>query len=345
MLNKRGFASDNNSGVSPEVIDMLQKVNSGHVVGYGDDVYTHEAIALMKKHFGNKAIPFFTFTGTGANVLSIASVNQSFQSVICAHTAHINEDECGAPEKFSGCKLIAIDSPNGKLTPELIRPHLIGFDFEHRSQPGMISITQPTEMGTVYTVDEIKAISALAKKYQLLLHMDGARLANAAVSLNMPFKSFTYSAGVDIVSFGGTKNGLMSAESVIFFNQMHCKNFKFFRKQSMQLASKMRYLSAQFIAYLKIDLWKSNALNANNMAKYLESKVREIPNIHITQNVEANGVFAIIPKDVIEPLRKEVFFYPWNEETGEVRWMASFDTTEQDIDIFVDLLKSYISKP
>lgn len=343
MENKRGFASDNNSGVSPEVIDAITKVNTGHSIGYGNDKVTDQAIHLLKEHFGEEALPYFVFTGTAANVLGISAATNSFNSVICAHTAHINEDECGAPEKFSGCKLIAIDTNNGKLTPNHIKPHLVGFDFEHHSQPAIVSISQPTEMGTVYTVEEIKELSALTKDYNMLLHMDGARLANAAVSLNLGFREFTCDAGVDILSFGGTKNGLLAAESIIFFNQKHCQNFKYVRKQGMQLASKMRFISAQFIAYLSNDLWKQNASKANAMAKLLYESVKDIDGVKITQEVESNGVFAEIPKHLIKPLQEVVFFYPWNESTGEVRWMTSFDTTEQDIESFVALLKKSLA--
>lgn len=339
---KKGFASDNNSGVSSEVFDMINEVNKGHVIGYGDDPYTEYAYLLFKKHFGELANPFFVFTGTAANVLSITGTTHSYNSVICAHTAHINEDECGAPEKFSGCKLIACQTTNGKLTPDIITPHLVGFDFEHHSQPKIISISQPTEMGTVYTVDEIEALSDIAKKHNMLLHMDGARLANAAVSLNLPFKDFTVNAGVDILSFGGTKNGLLSAESVIFFNKSHTQGFKYFRKQAMQLASKMRYISAQFIAYLDGDLWKRNALNANKMAQHLYNQVKNIKNIEVTQKVEANGIFVKVPKNITEPLKEKFFFYNWNEETGEVRWMCSFDTTEEEINEFVKILESLL---
>lgn len=342
MNSQRGFASDNNSGVSPEVLDYLKKVNSGHAVGYGDDVFTAKAKKLFKAHFGPDADPYFVFTGTAANVLGISAATQSFNSVICASTAHINEDECGAPEKFSGCKLIAIETKNGKLTPKSILPHMVGFDFEHHSQPRIISITQSTEMGTVYSVKELEELAHFAHKYDLLLHMDGARLANAAVNLNLPFKSFTADVGVDLLSFGGTKNGLMAAESIVFFNQEAAQHFKYIRKQGMQLASKMRFISAQFIAYLENDLWKKNATHANKMAQLLYNKVKVIEGVTVTQKVEANGVFACIPKEIIQPLREKVFFYPWNETTGEVRWMASFDTTEQDIDNFVNLLKNHI---
>ncbi len=339
---KRGFASDNNSGISPEVIKMLEKVNYGHCTGYGDDIYTQQAVQLIKDNFGNKAIPYFTFTGTASNVLGIGAGIQSFQSVICPSTAHIYIDECGAPEKFNSCKLIPVTTPDGKLCPELVTGHLTGFGFEHHSQPGIISISQSTEMGTVYTIEEIKALSELAHKYKMLLHMDGARLANAAVSLNKSFKEITYETGVDILSFGGTKNGLMAAESIIFFDEKIAKNFKYIRKQGMQLASKMRFIAAQFIAYLSDDLWKKNALHANKMAEMLHHRIKKLNNIKVTQKVQANGVFAIIPQKAIVPLREIYFYYTWDEETNEVRWMTSFDTTEGDIENFVGALEQLV---
>lgn len=342
MNSKRGFASDNNSGVSPEVLQMIEKVNTGHCAGYGDDRYTQQATNLIKEHFGENAIPYFAFTGTAANVLSIGSVTQSFHAVICAATAHIYIDECGAPEKFNGCKLIPVETPDGKLNPGLVQKHLSGFGFEHHSQPKLISISQPSEMGTIYSLNEIQELSKLAHENGMFLHMDGARLANAVVSLNTTFREMTRDAGVDILSFGGTKNGLMAAESIIFFDERLIQNFKYLRKQGMQLASKMRFISAQFIAYLSDNLWKRNALHANQMAQLLHEQVKSIEQIKITQKVEANGIFAIIPKSVTEPLRESFFFYNWNDETNEVRWMTSFDTTQEDINSFVATLKKLI---
>lgn len=340
----RGFASDNNSGVSPEVLKMIEQVNLGHCVGYGDDEYTEQAIQLFKRHFGNNAIPYFTFTGTASNVLGIGAGIQSFQSVICPATAHINVDECGAPEKFNGCKVLAIETKDGKLTPELVLSHLGVFGFEHHSQPRIISISQPTELGTIYTTEEITRLADLAHRNNMLLHMDGARLANAVVSLNKTFKEVTQDAGVDILSFGGTKNGLMAAESIVFFDKKVAQNFKYLRKQGMQLASKMRFISAQFIAYLSTDLWKINALKANNMADILHKMLLKMPEIKVTQKVESNAIFAIIPHEVIEPLRKEFFFYTWDEEFDEVRWMTSFDTTEDDIKQFINVLNKLLKQ-
>lgn len=341
---KRGFASDNNSGVSGEVLKMIENVNVGHCVGYGDDMYTKKAIALIKDHFGKEAIPFFTFTGTASNVLGIGAGIKSFYSVICPITAHIYVDECGAPEKFNGCKLIPVDTTDGKLTPEMVSVHLVGFGFEHHAQPGIISISQSTEMGTVYTTDEIKALADLAHEKDMLLHMDGARLANAAVSLKKTFKEITQDSGVDILSFGGSKNGLMAAESIIFFDEKLAQDFKYIRKQGMQLASKMRFIAAQFIAYLSNDLWKKNALHANNMAQKLYTLLANVPEITITQKVQSNGIFAIIPHEVIEPLRESFFYYTWNEEINEVRWMTSFDTTANDIEQFVETLLTLLQK-
>lgn len=334
----RGFASDNNAGIHPEILKAIENANSGHMVGYGNDPLTQQAIHLFKEQFGDETDVYFVFNGTGANVLALSNVTQSFHAVICADTAHIQVDECGAPEKFTGCKLLPVASVKGKLTPESIKKHLHGFDFEHHAQPKVISISQVTEMGTVYSVEEIKAIAALAHRHNMLVHMDGARIANAAVALDLPFKAFTKDAGVDLLSFGGTKNGMMMGEAVLFFNPDLSENAKYIRKQSMQLFSKMRFTSAQFLAYFNDGLWKKNALHANRMAKLLESEVLKTGKARLTQQTEANGVFAILPKAVIPELQKEYFFYVWDESASEVRWMTSFDTTEDDIYGFVALL-------
>lgn len=341
-MNKNGFASDNNSGVHPEIMKALQEANNGHVTGYGTDIYTKKAIQLFKDLFGNDTDVYFVFNGTGANVLSISTLTDSFHSVICPSTAHIMIDECGAPEKFSGCKLIPVTTPNGKLTPELILPHLQGFDFEHHSQPKIISISQVSEVGTVYSIEEIKSITNLAHSHGMYVHLDGARIANAAVSLNLPFRAFTKDAGVDVVSFGGTKNGMMFGEAVVFFNKELSINAKYLRKQSTQLYSKMRFIAAQFIAYFENDLWKMNAMHSNSMARILAQKVTNL-GVEITQQVDANGVFAILSDDIRDQLQKEYFFYPWNENNHEVRWMTSFDTTIDDIDNFCLTIESMLN--
>ncbi|NOR75909.1 MAG: aminotransferase class V-fold PLP-dependent enzyme [Draconibacterium sp.] len=339
---KKGFASDNNSGVHPAIFKSMEEVNTGHVVGYGDDQFTQKAIKIFKDKFGENTEIFFVFNGTGANVLSLSTVTQSFNSVICAETAHIQEDECGAPEKFTGCKLLPVDPVNGKLTPDAIQHHLTGFDFEHHSQPRVISISQVTEMGTVYQPKEIQELADLAHKNNMLLHMDGARIANAAISLDLDFREFTVDCGVDILSFGGTKNGMMMGEAVLFFNSELTLNTKYIRKQSMQLYSKMRFVGAQFLAYFENDLWKETATHANKMAKLLESEIVKIPEIKITQPVNANGIFAIVPREIIEPLQKRFFFYIWDDTKPEVRWMTSFDTTEQEIFEFAGMIKELL---
>lgn len=339
---KKGFASDNNSGVHPSIFKAMENANQGHVVGYGNDEYTQKAIQLFKERFGNETEVFFVFNGTGANVLGLSTVTQSFHSVICAETAHIQEDECGAPEKFTGCKLIPVEPVNGKVTPEAVLPHLKGFDFEHHSQPGVISISQVTEMGTVYQPNEIIALADLAHKHNMFLHMDGARIANAAVSLDLDFKAFTRDCGVDILSFGGTKNAMLMGEAVLFFNPKLTGLTKYIRKQSMQLYSKMRFVGAQFQAYFENDLWKQTAAHANKMAKLLEKEIAQIPEIKITEPVDANGIFAIVPPEIIKPLQERFFFYMWNEQKSEVRWMTSWDTSEEEILEFVALIKKLL---
>ncbi len=336
---KKGFASDNNAGVHPQVLAAMIDANQGHVTGYGDDVHTHEAEQLFKGIFGDDISVNFVFNGTAANVLGIMAACRSYNSVICTDTAHINEDECGAPEKVTGSKIIAVPNDEGKLRPERVKPHLQGFGFEHHSQPGLISISQVTEMGTVYTPDEIKVLANLAHEHGMYLHMDGARIANAAASLNMSFKAFTRDCGVDLLSFGGTKNGLIMGEAVVFFKPELNNGFKYLRKQHMQLFSKMRFVSAQFKAYFKDDLWLTSANHANLMARLLKEKLEPVEQVEITRSVEANGVFAIIPKAWNEILQEKYFFYVWDEQTNEVRWMTSFDTTQEDIEHFTDEVK------
>lgn len=340
-MNLRGFASDNNAGVHPEIMAAIIKVNTGHAVAYGDDPLTPLVEDKIRKILGGNCEVYLVFNGTAANVLGISSATRSFHAVVCASTAHINVDECGAPEKFSGCKLITVQTPDGKLTPALVEPCLHGFGVEHHVQPKIISISQSTELGTVYSPGEISELADLAHRYEMYLHMDGARISNAAVSLGCSFAAITADSGVDILSFGGTKNGMMFGEAVVFFRKELADGFKFNRKQGMQLASKMRFISAQFDAFLTNELWKRNASHANSMARLLEESVKNIPGVRISQKVEANGVFAIIPKKIIPALRQEYFFYEWDESRSEVRWMTSFDTTEEDILNFSTLLRKY----
>ena len=338
----RFFASDNSSGVHPDFLSAISKANKGHVLGYGEDIYTDRAIGSFKNEFGKDIDVFFTFLGTGANVLGLKAITHSFNSILCADSAHIFEDECGAVEHFGGSKLIPIPTEDGKLTVELIEPYIKGVDCEHHSQVKVISITQVTELGTVYSLEEIQKITHFAHQNNLLVHMDGARISNAAVKLNLPFKDFTKDAGIDILSFGGTKNGMMYGEAVIFFDTSLSQNFKYIRKQGMQLASKMRYISAQFECFFKNNLWEKLAQQANNSAKILEKRLSEIPEIEIKQKVDANGLFVKITRNIAEKIQKHYFFYEWDKTNEIYRWMCSWDTTEDDIEEFITLTKSII---
>lgn len=339
----KSFASDNASGVHPEVLEAMARVNPGHAVAYGDDPTTRAARETFRQVFGEGIEVFFVFTGTGANVLSIQALTRSIQAVVCAETAHIHEDECGAPEKFTGSKLLTIPTENGKITAEQVRPFLRSIGFEHHAQPAVISITQATELGTVYRPDEILEITRFAHDHGMRVHMDGARLCNAAAALDLPLRAVTGDAGVDVLSFGGTKNGLMCGEAVVFFDPSLTADFKYIRKQGMQLASKMRFMAAQFQAFFSNDLWLRSARHANRMARLLADRAGGVPGVRISRDVEANGVFAVLPREAIPGLQEAFFFHVWNEETSEVRWMTSFDTTEEDIDEFVALLKKTLA--
>ncbi len=340
----RGFASDNNAGVHPVILDELIRINEGHAIGYGADIYTEEAMELFRNHFGEETETYFVFNGTAANVLGLSSVAKSWNSIITASSAHIEEDECGAPEKFIGCKVLTVETPDGKITSDMIQQHMHGLDFEHHSQPKVISITQASEMGTVYTIEEIRNLAEFAHSNGMYLHMDGARIANAAVSLKLPFKAFTTDLGVDILSFGGTKNGMMYGEAVCFLRKGISTDFKYVRKQGMQLASKMRFISAQYIAYFRDELWKKCASHSNSMARILADKICMLEGIRITQPVEANGVFLILPPEIAERVSKKYFFYPWDETISEYRLMTSWDTSEEDIEGFVYYLKEELGQ-
>ena len=342
-MSKRSFASDNNSGVHPEILKALSAANDGHVVAYGDDPYTDRAVALFRKHFGKQVEVFLVFGGTGANVLGLKAATEPYHAVVCAETAHINVDECGAPERFTGCKLLDVATSDGKITPEHVKPFLDHIGFEHHVQARVISISQSTEMGTVYTPRELKTLSSFAHKNSMLLHMDGARIANAAASLRIDLRKITTDVGVDILSFGGAKNGMMFGEAVVFFDPKLAVGFKYLRKQGTHLPSKMRFISAQFEAMLSKDLWRRNAEHSNRMAQLLAAELAKLPQIKFTQKVESNGVFAILPKRYIPLLQKKYFFYVWNEQTSEVRFMTSFDTTEDDIKDFVRLVRKTLA--
>lgn len=332
----KSFASDNNAGIHPKILEAIMKANAGQASAYGTDDYTKRAVALFKKHFGDEIDVYFVFNGTGANILGLKAITKSTDSIICAETAHLNVDECGGPEHFIGCKVITLPTEDGKITPEQIKQRLIRFGDQHFSQPKVISITQTTEYGTLYMLEEIQTIARLSHEHGMFLHMDGSRLANAAASLGIPFKEFTADAGVDVLSFGGTKNGLMIGEAVVFFNKDLAADFKYIRKQGMQLGSKLRFIATQFEALLTDELWLKNAGNANKMAKKLAGRLEGNPFIQITQKIESNSIFAIIPKEYISVLQEKFAFSVWNAEKSEVRLMTAFDTTEEDIKLFAD---------
>ena len=334
----RSFASDNNAGVHPEVLEAIARANHGHVVAYGADPYTRSAIKKFEEHFGSDIAVFFTFNGTGANVLSLQALTRSFQSVLCSDYAHIYCDECGAPEKLTGCKLIPLPHQDGKITLDSVRHAYHGIGDQHHSQPRVISITQCTEMGTVYQPEEIQALAGFAHEHNMLLHVDGARIANAAESLGQTLRQATRDLGVDVLSFGGTKNGILGGEAVVFFQPQFGSDFLYLRKQGMQLASKMRFIAVQFEALLTNDLWRRSAEHANRMARLLEKEVNRIPEVKVVWKVEGNGVFARIPRHSIEKIKQRYFFYMWIEEESIVRWMCSFDTTEDDIRNFVEVV-------
>lgn len=337
----RGFASDNYAGVHPEILTAMLSVNEGHEVAYGDDTVTARLDELMQQHFGPRAIAFPVFNGTGANVVALQACTKRWEAVICAETAHISADEGGAPEKMAGLKLWTVPTPDGKLTPEIIDTQMFDIGSVHRAQPGVVSITQTTELGTLYTVAEIKAISDYCKSKGLFLHLDGARISNAAAALGAKFRDFTTDAGVDIVSFGGTKIGAMGAEAVVVLNPELLDSIAFLRKTSMQLGSKMRFMSAQLIALVEGDLWKRNATHANAMAARLDAGLRAL-GVAIPNPTQANAVFPIFTSVQTEELQEQYRFYVWNQATGQVRLMCSWDTTEADVDGFLAVAKGIL---
>ena len=340
---KRGFGSDNHSGISPEIMEAIASANVDHALAYGDDEYCERAVQLLRQEFGTQAGVYFVFNGTGANVLNIDAMCRSHHAVVCAETAHINVDECGAPQRIVGCRLLTVPTPDGKLTPELVKTQLHGFGFEHHSHPRAISITQPTELGTLYSLDEIRALADLAHSHDMYLHMDGARLANAAVALGCTFRQMTTDCGVDCLSFGGTKNGMMIGESAVILNPVLDADLKYRRKQMGQLSSKMRFMAAQFEAYLSTGVWRRNAEHSNRMAQLLCQSLREVPEAKVVYPVQANSVFVQLPNKVWNALLDDYFFYLWDEATDVVRWMCSFDTTEEDIHNLVQALKKRLA--
>jgi threonine aldolase len=337
----KSFASDNYSGIHPEILEAIQRANSQHQISYGDDQFTQEANQLFEDIFG-KVTVLYTFNGTGANVTCLKCCTLPFQAVICSEHAHILADECGAPIQSIGCSLLPLKTTNGKLTPEMIEPLLARIGNVHNTQPKVISISQSTELGTVYSLDELKTLCDFAHANGMYVHLDGARISNAVAALGVGLKEATVDCGVDIISFGGTKNGLMIGEAVLIFNDELKTNAPYFHKQSAQLFSKNRFIATQFTSLLTNDLWFRMAVHANQMAKLLANKVDGLPGVTITQSVDANAVFAIIPTNIIEPLRAQYPFYEWDAQTHEQRWMCSFDTTEAEINEFVKTLKDLL---
>ena len=338
------FMSDNNSGVHPKILEAIINCNFEHEFPYGNDSYSKKAIEKFREVFGKDVDVYFVATGTGTNIIGLSGLLRPFEGVICPDSAHINVDECGAFERFTGSKLLYVPNKDGKLKIEDAKIFLKSVGDEHQTQPRVISITQATEFGTIYTVEEIKELADFAHENNMLLHVDGARIANAAAALGVTFKGMITDTGVDLLSFGGTKNGMMLGEAIVCFNPEISRNFKFLRKQGMQLISKMRFVSAQFIAYLKNDLWKENALHSNSMAKYMAGRLKEIPNVYLFAEVQSNMVFAQIPKAWIEPLLEKYYFYVTEPEINLIRLVTSFDTTKEDIDQFIDGIKEIAKK-
>jgi len=350
--NYRGFASDNYAGTHPQILAAIAEANEGHQIAYGEDVYTAELQKVMKSHFGQQAETFPVFNGTGANVTALTSVMPRWGAVIATSTAHIHTDEGAAPERISGLKLLTVTTPDGKFTPELIETEAWGWGDEHRAQPAVVSITQTTELGTLYTVAEVRAIADYVHAHGMVLHMDGARISNAAAALGVALRDFTTDAGVDILSFGGTKNGLLYGEAVVLLNPAVSEGLVYLRKLNMQLASKMRFVSAQLLALLADDLYLTSARRANAMAARLRSSLENQlltgsirqGSLTFSQPTQANAVFAVLDNAAADRIRDRVRFYDWDRAAGEVRWMTAFDTTESDIDNFVAVITEELSR-
>ncbi|MDD3321277.1 MAG: low specificity L-threonine aldolase [Paludibacter sp.] len=338
----KSFASDNYSGIHPEILDAIQEANQNHQISYGDDEITSETQKLFEKQFGKTDV-LYAFNGTGANVIALKCCTLPFQSVICSEYAHILVDECGAPTQNIGCSLLPVPTNDGKLTPEMIKPFLNRIGNVHNTQPKVISISQSTELGTVYSINELKSLCNFAHLHNMYVHLDGARISNAVAALGVSMKEATVDCGIDIMSFGGTKNGLMMGEAVLIFNENLKENAPYFQKQTAQLFSKNRFIAAQFKALLSNNLWLRMATESNKMAQLLASKVKDLPGVLINRKVDANAVFVIIPEEVIEPLRKLYPFYEWDAQTHEQRWMCSFDTTAEEVDEFVGKLKELLN--
>jgi threonine aldolase len=347
--NYRAFASDNYAGAHPEVLAAIADANGGHQVSYGEDVYTEHLTEVMRRHFGEQAEVFPVFNGTGANVTALTSLLPRWGAVVATSSAHIHNDENGAPERIGGLKLLTVDTPDGKLTPELIDREAWGWGDEHRAQPLAASITQSTELGTLYSVEEIRAIADHVHEKGMTLHLDGARISNAAAALGVPLREFSTDAGVDILSFGGTKNGILYGEAIVALNPAVVDGLIYLRKLNMQLASKMRFVSAQLLALFDNDLHLRSAGHANAMAARLRAALDEsiaageITGLSFSQPTQANALFAVLPNDAADRIREKVRFYDWDRAAGQVRWMTAFDTTEADVDAFINVIRKELA--
>jgi threonine aldolase len=339
----RGFASDNSAGVHPSVLSAIAIVNEGHTLAYGHDPYTQEIERRVAAQFGERAQAFFVFNGSAANVLSLRAACRPWEAAICAESAHVNVDECGALESVAGIKLLTVPTPDGKLTPELAERRIDRIGDEHAVQPRVLTVSQSTELGTLYQPDELRALADFAHEHELVLHVDGSRLTNAAAALGVSLGEASTTVGADIVSFGGTKNGLLGGEAVVFAAPDLADGFLYLRKLTLQLASKMRFVAAQFDAYLSDELWRRNAGHANAMAARLREAVSDIESVRITHAAQANVVFATLPAEAIAPLQDEFAFYLWDARAGEVRWMCAWDTTEADVDAFAAAIRRQLT--
>jgi len=334
------FASDNFAGVHPAALEAIAEANTGFAPAYGDDPWTVRLRERLQEVFGEAAESFPVFNGTGGNVTALATIMRPFEAVICPETAHINVDECGAPERFTGGKLIDVPTPDGKLTPEMVRRRVVGIGDQHHVQARVVSITQPTELGTIYTPAEIAALADTAHHSRLLLHVDGARLFNAAVALDAGLRELTTDCGVDVLTLGGTKNGLLGAEAVVFLRPGLGERYAFVRKQGAQLASKMRFVSAQLLSLLEDDLWRETAGHANGMARRLAAGIETTPGVELAYPAQANAVFATLAKPTAERLLERYLFYTWDEDAGVVRWMCSWQTPAADVDDFLAAIRA-----
>ncbi len=341
---RRHFASDNNSPAHPAIMEAILSANQGHALAYGDDYSTERATATLKRVFGHTCEPFFLYTGTGANALSMAALTRSYHAVICAENAHLNGAECGATEKFAGVKLFPVPTSTGKITVEDIRAQLSHVGDPHHAQPRVVSLTQATDFGLCYTAEEIRRICDFAHENGMYVHMDGARLYTACAALDVGLKEMTHDTGLDVLSLGGTKIGLLGAEAVLFFRPELAADFAYFRKQGMQLASKMRFLAVQMEALFRDELWLTNARHANAMARLLADELREVPGVELTREVQTNMVYAAIPLEAVQRIRQRYLFYVFDEKTSEVRLVASYDTTEEDVRGFIEAAREAVGQ-